>query len=63
MSEIVYLTVAKLAEKLGMHPKTVYANTRIPRIKMGGSVRFIESQVDQFLAAQSERKAPPKKRK
>lgn len=63
MSETVYLTAEDLAAKLGLHPQTVYRNQSIPRVKIGGAVRFIESQVDQFIALNTERKRAPRKRK
>jgi predicted DNA-binding transcriptional regulator AlpA len=60
MSEVVYLDAKQLGTKLGMHWKTIMANQDLPRVRVGGRVRFIESQVDQFIAMRSERKAAPK---
>lgn len=57
------LTADELAAKLQVHPKTVYANRDIPRIELGdGTIRFIESQVDQWLLTKQTRKAAPRKR-
>lgn len=62
MSEkLVLLTVDEVAEKLGMHPQTVYRNREFPRVKVGPrKLRFIESQIDQFILLQTSRKPAPK---
>jgi excisionase family DNA binding protein len=62
MTEVVYLTAEEVAKKLRLKPQTVYRSTEIPRIKVGGSVRFIESQVDQYFSMKTEKKSAPKKR-
>jgi excisionase family DNA binding protein len=61
VSEAVYLTVEEVAKKLKLKPQTIYRSTEIPRIKVGGSVRFIESQVDQYFAMKTEKKSEPKR--
>ncbi len=58
----VYLKAEQVAAKLGWHVKTVYRNRVLPRVKIGSSVVWIESQVDSFLAMHSGVKAEPKKR-
>jgi excisionase family DNA binding protein len=62
MNGTVYLTASELAGKLGLHVKTVYANREIPRVEIGGSVRFIESEVDAYIRTRTTRKAAPRKR-
>ena len=53
-----YMTADEVAEKLGLHPKTVYANEQLPRVKIGRSVYWIESQIDNYLLSTARPKAP-----
>ena len=44
-----YLTIDGVAKKTGLKPKTIYnfvCRNAIPYCKIGGSVRFIESDID-----------------
>lgn len=59
MSDLVLLTAEQVAAKLGWHVKTVYRNREIPRLEIGGSVRWAESQVDAFLLTKITRKSAP----
>lgn len=56
------LTAEQVAEKLQVHVKWVYANRELPRVEIGGHVRWVESQVDQFLLGRISRKSAPKKK-
>lgn len=58
----VYLKAPEVAAKLGWHIKTVYRNQELPRVRIGGSVWWIESQVDAFLAMHAGIKPAPRKR-
>lgn len=62
MSDIRLLTAEQVAEKLQVHIKWVYANQELPRIEIGGHVRWVESQVDQFLLGRMARKSAPKRK-
>lgn len=55
----VYLKAEAVAVKLGWHVQTVYRNRELPRVKIGGSVRWIESQIDAYLAMRSVVTAQP----
>lgn len=46
-----FYSVAQLAKKLGMAPGTIYnkiSKGQIPFIKIGGSVRFTDEQINQI---------------
>lgn len=63
MSEVVILTAEDVAKKLKIHVKSVYASTAIPRIEIGpGTIRYVESQVDQYVLMQSRKKEKRKPR-
>lgn len=62
MSELVLLTAEQAAAKLMIHPKTLYRNTDIPRVQIGSKVRWVESQIDQYILSRMTRKPEPKKR-
>lgn len=62
LTKPVYLDARQVAEKLGLHPKTVYANRTLPRVKIGGSILWIESQIDAFIAMQTHVKPAPRKK-
>ena len=63
MSDLVLLTADEVAAKLKVHVNTVYANTDLPRVEVSpGTIRWIESQVDQYLLGKVSRKPKaPKK--
>lgn len=47
-----YLTVNQIAEKLSLHPFTVYQWTsqkKIPHIKLGSKVRFVEKDIEAWM--------------
>lgn len=49
-----YLTVAQVAERLAVRPKTVYQQIwsgRLRAVKVGGAVRVAESDLADYLAA------------
>lgn len=46
------LTADEVAERLGIHPKTIYLAARtgkLPCRRLGGAVRFVWSEVDEAL--------------
>jgi excisionase family DNA binding protein len=52
------LTAEQVAQRLGVHPKTIYLKARtgdIPSRRIGDAVRFVWSEVDEALRAQAER--------
>jgi IS30 family transposase len=65
MSETInVLTAEQLAEKLGVHVKTIYRNQEIPRLEISkGVVRYDEATVAVWLRSKMSRKPIPKKRK
>lgn len=53
------LTAEEVAAKLKVHVKWVYRNREIPRVEMGGHVRFVEAQVDAWIELKMAKKAKP----
>jgi excisionase family DNA binding protein len=51
------LTAEQVAEKLQVHVKWVYRNREIPRVELGGHVRWDEAQVDAWIQLKTTRKA------
>jgi excisionase family DNA binding protein len=50
--EEIFMTVQQVAEYLGCHPVTVYRlvqQRKIPVFKLGGSWRFLRSDIDQWI--------------
>lgn len=45
-------TVADVGRFLGLHPRSVYRLHGIPRLRIGGSVRFLPSEVRKWAGAQ-----------
>lgn len=58
-----YLTAEQVAAKLGWHIKTVYRNTILPRVKLGGSVFWIEEQIDALMTMSAKPKPAPEPKK
>jgi excisionase family DNA binding protein len=57
-SEVTLLTAEQVAQRLGVHPKTIYLKARtgdIPCRRIGDAVRFVWSEVDEALRAEAER--------
>ena len=53
-----WMTVQEVALYLSLHPMTVYSLLRqkkIPSIKLGGSWRIHQAQLDQWLMRQTEK--------
>jgi len=47
------MTTKEVAVLLRVHPQSVYQNKSIPRIRLGGRIRFRASQVEQYLDQQT----------
>ena len=60
MEKLELLTINEMAEKLKVHLSWLYSRTRItgpgsiPRIKVGKYLRFVESDVIEWLRKQNE---------
>lgn len=56
-----YLTVAELADKIGIGERTLrrwLAETDIPHRRVDGVIRFVFSEVDEWMRARTEAPSP-----